>query len=884
MNVFHKVTLQSLKMNRTRTVVTVIGIVLSAAMICAVTTFASSMQRFALDNAIYSNGDWHVTAEGVNPDFYDTLMESGEIKSHVYGEHLGYAVLEGGQNEYKPYLFLLGGSDGFFETMPVHLTAGRLPTTTDEVLIPSHVSSNGKVQMALGDTLALAMGDRSSGGFPLSQENPYILDPETGESETFTLNGETRTVTVVGFYERPSFESYTAPGYTVLTVAQGEWNAATRMDLYYKLRSPKTVYDFVEKYQHNNTINDDILMYSGVSRYGSFYTVLYSLAAIVIVLIMFGSVSLIYNAFAISVAERTRQFGLLSSIGATKKQLRRTVLFEAFVVSAVGIPIGIVSGIAGMAVTLALIGNKFRSLGFAVPMRVNVSVASVIVAALVALFTVLISAQIPASRATRITAVEAIRQNRDITVGRFAKNTSPLVVKVFGLPGVLASKYFKRSRKKYRTTVISLFMSIVLFISASSLCAYLTSSVEGGFDSFGFDIMYTMDDDVTADADALTETMRKIPHVTAATYVNGTVFEGICDPDALTDKYKANRLYTSKPSDGVFVYLYFVEDAQYRAYLQQNKLDTARFMNPENPLAVAVDGNVTFDYDKERYVTMRVLKNTQGTFTSSFTKEIEGYHYVEEITDDSGKRFARYYAVDSTHHIDIPYEESRLPSTATYGAVLYERPYFVAIQPDLLLMYPYSAMQKVLPQGITMWNPQIMMCSDDHAASHTAIKTLLAEEGLSENGLENYALQTENDRNTVLIIQVFSYGFIVLISLIAAANVFNTVSTNVALRQRELAMLRSVGMSRRDFRRMMNFECLLYGTKALLWGLPAAFGVTYLIHLAINEGFETAFFVPWDAVAIAVLSVFAVVFASTVYAMQKINRENPIDALRRESI
>lgn len=885
MNVFHKVTLQSLKKNPTRTVVTVIGIVLSAAMICAVTTFTSSMQRFAYNNAVYSNGDWHASALDVTAEEWRTFAANDRVESAVWGEKLGYALLEGGINEYKPYLCLMGVSENFFTQMPVHLTAGRLPQTPDEVLLPSHVATNGGVRKAVGDTLTLTPGERIYDGVTLTQQNPFIAAEEGAAGETFVAGEDSRTVTVVGFYERPSFEDYSAAGYTVLTVGCGEWQDSTVLDVYYKLTDPKTVYDFTKTLKFSGEVNSDVLMYTGISRYSGFSTVLYSLAIIVILLIMFGSVSLIYNAFSISVAERTRQFGLLSSIGATKKQLRSTVLFEAAAVGAVGIPLGIGCGVGGMAVTLALIGNKFRSLGFAVPMTMHVSVVSLVTAALVAMLTVLISAWIPAKRATKVTAVEAIRQNRDIVEKRRTRETSKLIVKLFGLSGVLAAKYFRRSRKKYRATVVSLFMSVVLFISASSFCSYLTASVEGGFETFGFDIRYQPDTDSTLPIDTLAATLRNISLVNKVVYTSGMVMESTIAESVLTDRYKANNLYTSKEANRVFVYTYFVEDAEYRAYLEQNGLSTDRYMDPAAPLGVAIDNNVTFDRAQERYVTMRVLDDTSGVFSAEFVREPEGYRSWERYTDENGQRMVRYIRPgDPPTYLDVPYDEATVTLTAPFGAVLYERPYFVDTNPDLVLLYPYSAMSALLSSEIQPDTPQVMMKASDHAAACDAIRRFLTAEGLSETGLEDYAVQAENNRNTIVIIRVFSYGFIVLISLIAAANVFNTISTNIALRRRELAMLRSVGMTQKGFRRMMNYECLLYGGKALLWGIPASFGVTYLIHLAINEGYETAFRMPWGAVAVAVCSVFAVVFVTMVYAMQKIRGENPIDALRNENM
>ena len=123
-----------------------------------------------------------------------------------------------------------------------------------------------------------------------------------------------------------------------------------------------------------------------------------------------------------------------------------------------------------------------------------------------------------------------------------------------------------------------------------------------------------------------------------------------------------------------------------------------------------------------------------------------------------------------------------------------------------------------------------------------------------------------------------------LISLIAAANVFNTITTNINLRRREFAMLKSVGMTAKGMNKMMNFECIMYGTKALIYGLPVSAGVTFLIYRAINEGIDTDFFIPWRAVIIAVLSVFIVVFSTMMYSMSKIKKDNPIDALKNENI
>ena len=161
---------------------------------------------------------------------------------------------------------------------------------------------------------------------------------------------------------------------------------------------------------------------------------------------------------------------------------------------------------------------------------------------------------------------------------------------------------------------------------------------------------------------------------------------------------------------------------------------------------------------------------------------------------------------------------------------------------------------------------------------------LFKNEDLPKTSFINYAEGVESNRSVIIIIKVFAYGFIILISLIAAANVFNTITTNINLRRRDFAMLKSVGMDDKGMRKMLNFECILYGTKALIYGLPVSVGVTYLIYRSIRRGIDTEFFIPWTAVGIAVLSVFIVVFVTMMFSMNKIKKDNPIDALKNENL
>ena len=267
----------------------------------------------------------------------------------------------------------------------------------------------------------------------------------------------------------------------------------------------------------------------------------------------------------------------------------------------------------------------------------------------------------------------------------------------------------------------------------------------------------------------------------------------------------------------------------------------------------------------------KIFNNNDFDITLLKSKKIEGYYYCGDYIDS-----AIYVNIeDELDKMYVPYDECLEDITMHIGKVTDKRPYFVSSY-GVSVIYPYSLRKEILGDYTNdMYSYDYAINADDTKAGYEALKTTLKENGIPDGEFWNYAESIESERSMIVIVKVFAYGFIVLISLIAAANVFNTITTNINLRRREFAMLKSVGMTAKGMRRMLNYECLLYGTKALLYGLPVSVGVTYLIYLSINEGIDTSFFVPWVAVAVAVLSVFS---------MSKIKKDNPIDALKNENL
>lgn len=869
MNIMNKVTLQSMKKNKTRTIVTIVGIILSVSMVTAVTTIVTSLQNYLYETAVYENGSWHGMFQNISFEKGEEIAQDDGVADTVYTQYIGYAKMEASKNDFKPYLYVIGGNDETFDTLPIHLTEGRLPKNDAEIILPNHLENNGGVSYKLNDVLLLPLGDRMSDGYKLFQNNPItgeyddkgniiVSDDETLETNTL------KQYTIVGFYERPSFENFTAPGYTAITFSDLSDKSAL-YDVYYTMKNPQDVMGFSDNYYFKDGLggstNNEVLMYQGVSQYDTYSSSLYGMIAILIVIIMMGSIALIYNAFSISASERTVQFGLLSSIGATKKQIRKSVRFEALVLGLIGIPIGILAGIGGIGVTFFLLGDNLKTFttsvagGDSVQFHMSVSWIGIAAAVVIACITLAVSVIKPAFRASRITAIEAIRSSKDISdrkADRKNHKTSKITYKIFGLPGVLAKKYYTRSAKKYRATIISLFMSIVLFVSASSFILYLTSSVNNVYYRADYDITATISSDY---ADSKKEVIQEVRNLGSVDKASSSVMSNFLvenGEELLTNEGKAALMekygFDSFEDLSVDMFLVGFDDETYENYV------TSLGLNPEDlgendvilyGLGQTIDyknGTVkSYDFLKDTVKTVEFSRRTYNVDTDTYEK---GEEYSFNVATTAESMPFGYNGRDS------------VSSNVVYGVVRENSDIFKDTEGTV-----------------------IFIDSNDYEKTEKELGEI------SEiASVYNAAAEIENSRALMMVINVFAYGFIVLISLISVTNVFNTIVTNLKLRQRDFAMLRSVGMTKGGFRRMMIFECLIYGTKALLFGIPVSFLITLWIYSSVNVTWDGGLLIPWSAYGIVIVSVFIVVLISMVYAMSKINRNNLVETLRKDSI
>ena len=909
MNIFHRFTLASLKKNRVRTLVTIIGIMLSMALLTAVIEGANSGMQYLVRAETGRVGAFHGYWREVEADKVSELARAEDVKKTAAFYRVGHARVTEDTSRFVKYLQIEALGEGVTDLLSVLLTAGRMPENEREIILPDRYAEQ-VARVRVGDTLTLSVGQRTLNGEPIAAHKEYEENEELTDCRELTY-------TVVGIFEKLDtvIDNGYSPSYIALTAGEATGPAT----VFFTLKHPARFYSVMKDnlnagIGYDWVAHSDLLAYSGSFRNGGLTRMMYGLVTVLVVLIAFGSISLIYNSFSISVSERTRQFGILKSVGATKKQIRGTVLYEALVLCGIAIPLGAGVGCAGIGITLYCLRDSFRlilSETSDVQMKLVVSWVGLGIAALLCLAIALISAWIPARRALSVSPIQAIRQSTDIKISRREVKTSRLTQKLFGFEGMMASKNFKRNRKRYRSTVVSLFLSVTLFISAAAFCNYLKASVSSitSRDS-GADIVYYTHD-LRETPDALLEKLCRANGVERGAYL-ATRYESLRLPEGtLTKSYlEIFSDIMGSDTDGLYdMNLCAVSDAEFLRFTKAAGIDGERYLTSEEPMGLLYNHGSRYVRDasdasgsraKWTTYTLFAPSATVGTYESRrIRSEIDGYSFIAQDKDGDGRYLylskedkavyratgddAEREAFLNAHAKRISEAEAVQVLSFRLGGTVDAVPLGMSEEKPFLI-YPYSRIAEVT--GNDPSEDVVVFCFEApaHAAAYADMKQILSDAGQSTSRLFDNAQTLESMRSTVTVVNVFSYGFIILISLIAVANVFNTISTNIALRRREFAMMKSVGLTTRGMHKMLNYECLIYGIKGLALGLPVSFLSTLAIWLVVGQAVEQPFMIPWAAVAIAVGSVFAVVFATMLYAGGKLRRDNPIDALKNENL
>ena len=850
MNILNKFTIKSLKLNKKRTIVTIIGIILSTALMVGIGLLFSSFQDLMIRDTIGYSGKYEAKYNDVD------LIKLNDIKNknftYFYEKPIGFSKIES-SNEYKPYMYITSVNKEYFNELK--LVDGSFPKNENEVVISNHVITNGGLNYKVGDIVTLKYGTRNIEGEETLANSEYV------PGEEIDITGEV-TLKIVGIVERSNFESYSASGYTAFTLDvnsdKGNVNLYVMFDKNKKIIKQSEELAKELSYDYDINYNSTLLALYGESTYGNVMTTMVSMMMIMLALVSIGCIIVIYNSFAISVMERKKEFGLLSSIGATKKQLAHTVFFEAVVVGVIGIIFGILGAYIGIGCVVLVINNLISDM-LDYKLYLVTNPLFIIIPVIFMIVVIGVSAFIPSRKASKVSPIEAIRQNDDIKINKKKIKTSKFVNKLFGIEGEIALKNIKRNKKKYRVTIVSLFISIVLFISFSSYMNYTlnTASSVMGEVPYDYQISY-FGDDPNNDKEALDKINEIVKSSDVKEYVsysvsNLSIIGNYTYSDEYLDFYKSaygeNGIKALNNLKYQYISIYILDDNSYNKYkkligldkdsvILLNKFKGVSYGNNKRVnynIPVINNGNINIkicnfdDNDEDVDTTKYCNKNIDNIFVTNKSFDlIEEFSYMDDFKLIVNKKLYDSISDSSTHYT------------------------------------------------------QFNIISDNTNNIDKLTKDL---DKYSNVNYTNVKEAMKQANNLILVVKILMYGFISLVTLIGVTSVFNTISTSMALRKREFAVLRSIGLTNRGFNKILFFESLFFGMKSLIFAIPVSIGITVLIHYALADMVSiSTIIIPWKYIIISIVSVFVIVLLTMMYSTSKIKKHNIIEQIREENI
>lgn len=983
MNATTNFTVKSLRANKVRTLVTIAGVALAAALLTAVLTTYVSLNDYLYRSEAHLAGTWMACVEADGSSALDEKIADAQADPQVAGaaimRDVGFAALTADQqNTQGTYLAIRSIEGDVGDICGIAPSEGRLPENDHEIMLFSTWNDYGGVN--LGDTVTFDVGQRvarlapgeegsmsagtmtASWGVQGEAHESEITDGTPLNSSMGVLeadidgsifneeiaNTEERTYTVVGFYDRPGYALSTAAGMVGVTAGGAAPDAFT--DVFFTLNDVANTQQVEEATEalfpdEHVVLHVAMLRYMGISSDSSIWATFYGLVVVLAAVIVVACVSLIFNAFNISVAERIKQFGLLSSVGASRRQLRRAVVLEGAIVAVIGIPCGLLIGLAGCAATFAALGPAISQLAGSgeVAFRVAVNGWVLAAASVLTFVTVLVSVWIPAKRASRTNIIDSLRAASGSRVSkrgtaRAAKCTGASQLwkargaagRVLGVGGMLARINRKRGTGKGRAASVSLALAIVLLMTAGSLNVFLgtlTDVVTGGGEMAGeVGVMAQLDMETPqpaapttpeAVATANSELFARQAEVFAGAFHDLSRVAGAQPvgwkmtsdayaivPEAMAGEALVNQEngMGGKMADGrvgTVGSVAYLDDATFDDYAKSLGLDPADFRDPSHLRAIALAQG--YGNNGSVYQLLDILREP-GTL-----EVVEAVTYHGEpaagigvgVTSGEGNAeafaFQPYLEGDDDGVEWFPMDEADV-QTASIEVVA------LADEPAPIVGGPGAGLQLIVPESMAAYQsfgstPPIFYSYFDSAdGDHGALAEELATAGsayfhdkspygLAFYSFNDYIEQRDSNQMIATVVNVFCLLFAVILALIAMANVFNTVTNSLILRRREFAVMKSVGLSNRQFRAMVAEECAAWCIRGLVPGVLLSLLVSFLLWQVISGSMTgLPFTLPWNYVALAAAMTVVAVGASVAYGMHRCRADNVVEALRADAV
>lgn len=949
MNLMKTLTLKNLKLNRKRTIVTIVGIILATALLSALVTLVSSFQYSMIEYQKQKGGDFHVKFSNVKMSELSEFKNNRNIESTFETMGMGFAKLDGCKNEDKPYAYVMATDEAGFERGCFKLIEGRMAKNEDEIVIPRHLKTNGRIDIKVGDEITLDVGKRYD-----SNTESVISENCAYEHEAETLTDTvTKHYKVVGIMERPGYgmEDYSAAGYTFVTysdelaaIDNGTKSEASEADTTLTVYSRYTqkalrnkdavTADIIgvdeklfakannssvemtaeesdrflkemENAKYDIYMNGFLISYECVFPIDGTFKALFTVAAVVALIIILTSVYCIKNSFNISITEKIRQYGMLASVGATRRQIKSSVKTEAAMLGVVGIPVGTMSGILASLVLVKVVNALSAGwLNFA--LSFHTSLPALILAVILSIATIYFSATGSARRAARVTPLEAIRNTKEIKIKSAKLKTPAIIGRIWGIGGVISYKNIKRNNKKYRTTVTSIVICSVTFIVISYFMSMAFSVVGMSYASTDYNIGINMSCKKDLDIEKLSELLSDIEG--AKDYLVGAGYYFDVDKPEYTKKYGeyCGQLYDDSEDVSQEFLITVLNDKSYDKYASDAGIKNA------DTGAILVN-KCTFDVYNEKsskYVKeeMELYKYKAGDTircgynvyedASSDDNAVEGD--TESSTDDNNavEGGTEISTEDNSGYVDEETINKGVRKTVdvTIAGVTDKVPTcYNGYGNTSLLFMNQKGFESLWADGKSgnEFKPGNAIYSAYVVAENADEYQDTLEKETAENPeysqisfyVSNMDKQMRDEKSLFTLLGVFAYGLIVVIALIGITNIINTLSTGMELRSREFATLRSIGMTDKQFVGMVRLESVFISVKALAIGVPLGILISYLLCVMMNRMDDAIIYEPpYKAIILCILVVIMLIYAIMKLSMTKLRHNNIIETIKNENL
>lgn len=932
MNLMKTLTLKNLKLNRKRTIVTIVGIILATALLSALVTLVSSFQYSMIEYQKQKGGDFHVKFSNVKMSELSEFKNNRNIESTFETMGMGFAKLDGCKNEDKPYAYVMATDEAGFERGCFKLIEGRMAKNEDEIVIPRHLKTNGRIDIKVGDEITLDVGKRYD-----SNTEGVIWENSAYEHEAETLTDiVTKHYKVVGIMERPGYgmEDYSAAGYTFVTYSDElaaidngtKSEADTTLTVYSRytqkaLRNKDAVTaDIIgvdeklfakannssvemtaeesdrflkemENAKYDIYMNGFLISYECVFPIDGTFKALFTVATVVALIIILTSVYCIKNSFNISITEKIRQYGMLASVGATRRQIKSSVKTEAAMLGVVGIPVGTMSGILASLILVKVVNALSAGwLNFA--LSFHTSLPALILAVILSIATIYFSATGSARMAAKVTPLEAIRNTKEIKIKSAKLKTPAIIGRIWGIGGVISYKNIKRNKKKYRTTVTSIVICSVTFIVISYFMSMAFSVVGMSYASVDYNIGINMSCKKDLDIEKLSELLSGIEG--AKDYLVGAGYYFDVDKPEYTKEYGeyCGQLYDDSEDVSQEFLITVLNDKSYDKYASD-----AGIKNADTGAILVNKG--TFDVYNEK--SSKYVKEEMELYKYKAGDTIRcGYNVYEDAVDDDNavEGDTESSTEDNSGYVDEETINKGVRKTVdvTIAGVTDKVPTcYNGYGNTSLLFMNQKGFESLWADGKSgnEFKPGNAIYSAYVVAENADEYQDTLEKETAENPeysqisfyVSNMDKQMRDEKSLFTLLGVFAYGLIVVIALIGITNIINTLSTGMELRSREFATLRSIGMTDKQFAGMVRLESVFISVKALVIGVPLGILISYLLCVMMNRMDDAIIYEPpYKAIILCIVVVIMLIYAIMKLSMTKLRHNNIIETIKNENL